>query len=167
MSLNDRKAGSELLTTIWDRIPTEPKKSEKALLWLFYIDVVGYTCSFKHWLYIIHNNIGHVACATFLIRTAKVCIHSPKVRPPGIEPGSPRPQRGVLPLNQRRLCSVMKHVPVAQWLRRVTTNHEIGGSSPSRNVSFYWHNIKIYFTKTKSIPGGIRTLGLRLRKPTP
>ena len=24
--------------------------------------------------------------------------------------------------------------PVAQWLRRVTTNHEIGGSSPSRNA---------------------------------
>ena len=59
-----------------------------------------------------------------------------KMRPPGIEPGSPRPQRGVLPLNQRRFCSVRNHVPVAQWLRRVTTNHEIGGSSPSRNVSF-------------------------------
>lgn len=59
-----------------------------------------------------------------------------KMRPPGIEPGSPRPQRGVLPLNQRRFCSVKNHVPVAQWLRRVTTNHEIGGSSPSRNVSF-------------------------------
>ena len=26
------------------------------------------------------------------------------------------------------------NVPVAQWLRRVTTNHEIGGSSPSRNA---------------------------------
>ena len=26
------------------------------------------------------------------------------------------------------------NVPVAQWLRRVTTNHEIEGSSPSRNA---------------------------------
>ena len=29
--------------------------------------------------------------------------------------------------------------PVAQWLRRVTTNHEIGGSSPSR-VAFCFSN---------------------------
>ena len=68
-----------------------------------------------------------------------------KMRPPGIEPGSPRPQRGVLPLNQRRLCSVVKHVPVAQWLRRVTTNHEIGGSSPSRNVFFEIKILKYIF----------------------
>ena len=27
--------------------------------------------------------------------------------------------------------------PVAQWLRRVTTNHEIGGSSPSRVAFSY------------------------------
>ena len=39
------QAGSELLATIWDRIPTEPRKSVKALIQtLFYIDVVG----FKH-----------------------------------------------------------------------------------------------------------------------
>ena len=28
-------------------------------------------------------------------------------------------------------ASITRTVPVAQWLRRVTTNHEIGGSSPS------------------------------------
>ena len=31
-------------------------------------------------------------------------------------------------------ASITRTVPVAQWLRRVTTNHEIGGSSPSRNA---------------------------------
>ena len=30
-----------------------------------------------------------------------------------------------------RLLSITTTVPVAQWIRRVTTNHEIGGSNPS------------------------------------
>ena len=49
-------------------------------------------------------------------------------------------------------------VPVAQWLRRVTTNHEIGGSSPSGNA-FLRGCDRVPIHSTQS-PGNTSTRGL-------
>ena len=56
---------------------------------------------------------------------------------------SPAQVMVVLLLLERACCDLSdvaylqstSQVPVAQWIRRVTTNHEIGGSNPSGDVS--------------------------------
>ena len=60
------------------------------------------------------------------------------IRTPKLSTIGPAQYCGGGPRGNRRWCTFChNNVPVAQWLRRVTTNHEIGGSSPSRNAFCY------------------------------
>ena len=47
-------------------------------------------------------------------------------------------------MNIKPQTTVVVGGPVAQWIRHLTTDQGIPGSSPGRIVFFFWHSFKEY-----------------------